>query len=64
MSHSRCTLDLSGKGSVCVFLRRFNISCYASGLYMLLFLRQMFMMRVCVCVCVCVCVFIGIVQRN
>ena len=38
--------------------RRFNILCYASGFYMLLFLRQMFMMHVCVCVCVCVCVFV------
>ena len=37
------------------FLRRFNVLCYASGFYMLLFLRQLFMMRVCVCVCVCVC---------
>ena len=43
---------------VCVFLRRFNVLCYASGFYMLLFLCQLFMMRVCVCVCgnVCVCV--------
>ena len=40
---------------VCVFLGRFNILCYASGFYMLLFLRQMFMMHACVCVCVCVC---------
>ena len=39
---------------VCVFLRRFNVWCYAPGFYMLLFLRQMFMMRVCVCVCACV----------
>ena len=44
------------------FLRRFNILCYASGFYMLLFFRQMFLMpppahaRVCMCVCVCVCV--------
>ena len=54
-------------GLVCVFLKRFNILCYASGFYVLLFLRQMFMMCVCVracvracvrvCVCVCVCVF-------
>ena len=43
---------------VCVFLRRFTILCYASGFYMLLFLRQMFMMHVCVCVCVCVCVHV------
>ena len=56
---------------VCVFLRRFNILCYASGFYMLLFLRQMLMiMCVCVCVwagacmCVCVCLFICIVQHN
>ena len=41
---------------VCVFLRRFNVLCYASGFYMLLFLRQLFMMHVCVCVFVCVCV--------
>ena len=40
---------------VCVFLRHFNILCYASDFYMLLFLRQTFMMHVCVCVCVCVC---------
>ena len=40
------------------FLRRFNILCYASGFYMLLFFCQMFMMHVCVCVCVCVCVVI------
>ena len=50
------------------FLRCFNILCYASGFYMLLFFRQMFLTiasararararaRVCVCVCVCVCV--------
>ena len=43
----------------CFFsLRCFNILCYASGFYMLLFFRQMFLMRVrararlCVCVCV------------
>ena len=38
------------------FLRCFNILCYASGFYMLLFFRQMFLTieraRVCVCVCV------------
>ena len=34
------------------FLRRFNVLRYASGFYMLLLLRQMFMMHVCVCVCV------------
>ena len=36
---------------VCVFffpLRCFNILCYASGFYMLLFFRQMFLMRACV----------------
>ena len=58
---------------ICVFLLRCsNVLRYASGFYMLLFLRQMFMMHVCVCMCVCVCVcvcvllflFIGIVQRN
>ena len=68
----QCRVDLS------VFLRRFNVLCYASGFYMLLFLRHMFMMHACMCVCVCVCVcvcgccccccllllFIGIVQRN
>ena len=53
---------------MCVFLRRFNVLCYASGFYMLLFLCQLFMMRVCVCVracvracvrvCVCVCVVV------
>ena len=48
---------------VCVFLRRFNVLCYASGFYMLLFLCQLFMMHVCVCVCVLL-LFIGIVQRN
>ena len=59
----------------CVFLRRFNVLCYASGFHMLLFFRQLFMMHVCVCVCVCECVsvcvcvlllllFIGIVQRS
>ena len=42
--------------AACVFLRRFNVLCYASGFYMLLFLHQLFMMRVCVCVCVCMCV--------
>ena len=35
---------------------------YASGFYVLLFFRQMFMMRAraraCVCVCVCVCVYV------
>ena len=41
------------------FLRCFNILCYASGFYMLLFFRQMFLMRARVCV-----LFIGIVQRN
>ena len=41
-------------------LRCFNILCYASGFYMLLFFLQMFLTRararahVCVCVCVCV----------
>ena len=43
-----------------VFLRRFNVLCYASGFYMLLFLHQLFMMRVCVCVCVCVCVSVSV----
>ena len=38
------------------FLRCFSILCYASGFYMLLFFRQMFLTRACVCVCVCVCV--------
>ena len=38
------------------FLRRFNILCYASGFYMLLFFCQMFLMRARVCMCVCVCV--------
>ena len=37
------------------FSEAFNIFCYASGFYMLLFLREIFMMHVCVCVCVCVC---------
>ena len=50
----------------CFFFRRFNVLCYASGFYMLLFLRQLFMMRVCVCVCasvcVCVCVVVVIVH--
>ena len=46
------------------FFRCFNILCYASGFYMLLFFRQMFLTRARACVCVCVCVFIGIVQRN
>ena len=48
------------------FLRCFRlILCYASGFYMLLFFRQMFLTHACVCVCVCVCMlFIGIVQRN
>ena len=41
---------------VCVFLKCFNILCYASGFYMLLFLCQMFMMHVCMCVCVVVVV--------
>ena len=40
------------------FFRCFNILCYASGFYMLLFFRPMFLTRararVCVCVCVCV----------
>ena len=52
---------------ICMCLSQtFNILCYASGFYMLLFLRQMFMMRArAVCVCVCVCVlFTDIVQRN
>ena len=40
-------------------LRCFSILCYASGFYMLLFFRQMFLTRVRVCV-----LFIGIVQRN
>ena len=44
-----------------ICMRFFNILCYASGFYMLLFFRQMLMMRarararVCVYVCVCVC---------
>ena len=47
------------------FLRCFNILHYASGFYMLLFFRQMFLTCLCVCVCVCVCVlFTGIVQHN
>ena len=37
-----------------------NVLCYVSGFYVLLFLRQLFMMRAraraCVCVCVCLCV--------
>ena len=37
--------------TLCVHLRRFTILCYASGFYMLIFLRQLFMMRSCVCVC-------------
>ena len=41
----------------CFFLRCLNILCYASGFYMLLFFRQMFLTRararVCVCLCVC-----------
>ena len=41
---------------VSVFLRRFNVLCYASGFYMLLFFRQLFMMHVCVCVSECACV--------
>ena len=32
------------------FLRCFSILCYASGFYILLFFRQMFLMRACVCV--------------
>ena len=40
------------------FFRCFNILCYASGFYTLLFFRQMFLMiaraRACVCMCVCV----------
>ena len=44
---------------VCAFLRRFNVLCYASDFYTLLFLRQLFMMHVSVCVrvrvCVCCC---------
>ena len=34
-------------------LRCFNILCYASGFYMLLFLRQMFLTRARACVCMC-----------
>ena len=44
-------------------LRCFSILCYASGFYMLLFFRQMFLTRARACVCVCV-LFIGIVQRK
>ena len=40
------------------FLRCFNIFCYASGFYMLLFFRQMFLMCARACVCVCVCVYV------
>ena len=48
-----------------VFLRRFNVLCNASGFSMLLFLHQLFMMRVCVCVCfVVVVAIVGIVQRS
>ena len=36
------------------FLRCFNILCYASGFYMLLFFRQMFLTCARECVCVCV----------
>ena len=36
-----------------VFLRCFNILCYASGFYMLLFFRKMFLMRARARVCVC-----------
>ena len=36
------------------FLRCFNILCYASGFYMLLFFRKMFLMRARARVCVCV----------
>ena len=47
------------------FLRCFSILCFASGFYMLLFFRQMFLTRACARMCVCECVlFIGIVQRN
>ena len=46
----RCQVDL-----YVFFLRRFNVLCYASGFVMLV-LRQLFMMHVCVCVCVCMCV--------
>ena len=35
-------------------LRCFSILCYASGFYMLLFFRQMFLTRARACVCVCV----------
>ena len=34
------------------FLRCFSILCYASGFYMLLFFRQMFLTRTRVCVCI------------
>ena len=45
------------------FLRCFNILCYASGFYVLLFFRQMFLTRARARLSVCV-LFIGIVQRN
>ena len=43
------------------FSRCFNILCYASGFYLLLFFRQMFLTGARMCVCV---LFISIVQRN
>ena len=44
-------------------LKCFSILCYASGFYMLLFFRQMFLTRARTRMFVCV-LFIGIVQRN
>ena len=45
------------------FLRCFSILCYASGVYMLLFFRQMFLTRARARVCVCVvhwhCLLVG-----
>ena len=39
----------------CFLLRCFNILCYASGFYMLLFFRQMFLTRACASARMCVC---------
>ena len=61
-------MNLMPSWFVCVFfcfffLRCFSILCYASGFYMLLFFRQMFLTRARARAWVYV-LFIGIVQRN
>ena len=51
-----CIHESDAELSCMCFSQAFNILCCASGFYMLLFLRQMFVTHVCVCGYVCVCV--------